>query len=579
MTAAMVTSAALPAQRDLRPRDAHRRSGDEGGHGAPRAAPGRRRVKPESTPWWAPSKATSTTSARTSSPRCGRARTSRSWTSARTSGLPASPRPRGARAHIVGLSALLTTTMVGMRDIVSATAAGRADPGNHRRRADRSAREIGADASLRMRPPAVAAAQPAPGLDVSAAWPVRPRELPGTATSRSTGRWVGGPLAPCRRAPPPTSPYRLFGQPPRPGRQPGADPAPGRQNPTGWQPPTSSSWRSTRTSILTSVGWANEYYQEAATTYTDEWGVGWRSTALRDPVSGRAGTPRWSCTRWRTTGPSTRSVPPDPAPPRALRGRRPGSSATSADEYWVVGVTVTTIWETAWALRGYAQLLMDFMADPSLADAILEIPYRYHLSRRRAPGPTMGVDMLWTGDDIGDADGDALLPRHVAPVPEAADGRAHRPGEGDRPRSALRRLPHGRGPSARSSPSSSRSAWTSSNPVQPACMDPAALARRVRRPTPLLGHASTSSGRSRSGRPTTCGPRCSTRLRTVGRDGGLILGPTHHVQLDTPMENFWLMVETIRGGPLPAAPRDLGREAVAGMRRHGGGLRAATELS
>ena len=34
-----------------------------------------------------------------------------------------------------------------------------------------------------------------------------------------------------------------------------------------------------------------------------------------------------------------------------------------------------------------------------------------------------------------------------------------------------------------------------------------------------------------------------------GKGGGLILGPTHHVQLDTPMENFWAMVETITGEP------------------------------
>jgi len=34
---------------------------------------------------------------------------------------------------------------------------------------------------------------------------------------------------------------------------------------------------------------------------------------------------------------------------------------------------------------------------------------------------------------------------------------------------------------------------------------------------------------------------------------GLILGPTHHVQLDTPMENFGAMVETIQGRTIPAA--------------------------
>jgi hypothetical protein len=32
----------------------------------------------------------------------------------------------------------------------------------------------------------------------------------------------------------------------------------------------------------------------------------------------------------------------------------------------------------------------------------------------------------------------------------------------------------------------------------------------------------------------------------------LVLGPTHHVQLDTPLENFWAMVQTITGTPYPS---------------------------
>ena len=34
--------------------------------------------------------------------------------------------------------------------------------------------------------------------------------------------------------------------------------------------------------------------------------------------------------------------------------------------------------------------------------------------------------------------------------------------------------------------------------------------------------------------------------RMLDQGGGLILGPTHHVQLDTPLENFWAMVDTIK---------------------------------
>jgi hypothetical protein len=38
-------------------------------------------------------------------------------------------------------------------------------------------------------------------------------------------------------------------------------------------------------------------------------------------------------------------------------------------------------------------------------------------------------------------------------------------------------------------------------------------------------------------------------MKTIGKNGGLILAPTHHVQLDTPLENFWAMVNTINETP------------------------------
>ena len=33
--------------------------------------------------------------------------------------------------------------------------------------------------------------------------------------------------------------------------------------------------------------------------------------------------------------------------------------------------------------------------------------------------------------------------------------------------------------------------------------------------------------------------------KSLGRNGGWICAPTHHVQLDTPMENFFTMLEAI----------------------------------
>ena len=51
------------------------------------------------------------------------------------------------------------------------------------------------------------------------------------------------------------------------------------------------------------------------------------------------------------------------------------------------------------------------------------------------------------------------------------------------------------------------------------------------------------------GTPQDVRDQVRLRLDTIGRGGGLILGPTHHVQLDTPLENFWAMVDTIRNTP------------------------------
>ncbi len=129
--------------------------------------------------------------------------------------------------------------------------------------------------------------------------------------------------------------------------------------------------------LLTSVGWANSYYQ-AGGTYTDEWGITWRSQPYTTPFG---------------TGYYTEMIGHPLADERALAGydcpdpSRPELYAEAErvvrdfkDEYWIVGVTVTTIFETAWALRGLDQMLVDFVSDPDLADRILEIPYRYHLA-------------------------------------------------------------------------------------------------------------------------------------------------------------------------------------------------------
>jgi uroporphyrinogen decarboxylase len=104
----------------------------------------------------------------------------------------------------------------------------------------------------------------------------------------------------------------------------------------------------------------------------------------------------------------TEYVPPDPYDPDIYRNCQIALNKFRHD-YYIVGATVTTIFEKAWALRGYDRLLIDFVEDPDLAEAILAIPYHYNLTIAREM-VKMGVDMIWTGDDVGTQHGMLISP-------------------------------------------------------------------------------------------------------------------------------------------------------------------------
>ncbi len=125
--------------------------------------------------------------------------------------------------------------------------------------------------------------------------------------------------------------------------------------------------------LLSSVGWANSYYQEDQ-EYIDEWGIGWKSVDYDTPF-GVGRYTEFSRHPLAEDSAIASYQPPDPDRPE-LYQEAEWVLKTFKDEYWIVGVTVTTIFECAWPLRGYEQLLTDFSLNPELADCILDFPYR-----------------------------------------------------------------------------------------------------------------------------------------------------------------------------------------------------------
>ena len=300
--------------------------------------------------------------------------------------------------------------------------------------------------------------------------------------------------------------------------------------------------------LLTSVGWANGYYANETYNpgqggYTDEWGITWKNT----PYSTRFGD-----------GFYTEMVGCPLADDAAIAGyRAPDPDRTSLyaesermirefkNEYWIVGATVTTIFETAWALRGYERLLVDFVTDPDLADAVLDIPFRYHLrAAERLVG--MGVDMIWIGDDVGAQNNMIMAPetwrRFLKPrMARFISGiKAINP--------ALKVAYHSDGWFYPIIEELIEVGVDVLNPIQTQSMDPVALKRDFGDRLCFWGSIDEQHTLP-FGTPADVKAEVAVRLETLGKGGGLILAPSQHVQLDTPVENFLAMVEAVKATP------------------------------
>ena len=295
--------------------------------------------------------------------------------------------------------------------------------------------------------------------------------------------------------------------------------------------------------LLTSVGWANSYYQSDE-AYSDEWGIGWDlfeyetkfgkgkyTEIVKNPLAEDSAIDSYQ--------------PPDPNRDE-LYDEAGRVIKDFKDEYWIVGVTVTTIWETAWALRGLEKMLMDLVLNPDLANRILDIPYQYHLTAAKRL-TQMGVDMIWIGDDVSTQKGMLISPDMWRQLfkPRMASFIA-----------ALKEINpevkvayHCDGNLYQIIPDLIEIGLDVLNPIQPACIDPAKIKQEFGDKLCFWGTIDEQHTLP-FGSAADVENEVKERLATIGKNGGLILGPTHHVQLDTPMENFRAMVNTIINSPL-----------------------------
>jgi uroporphyrinogen decarboxylase len=298
--------------------------------------------------------------------------------------------------------------------------------------------------------------------------------------------------------------------------------------------------------LLTSVGWVNGYYQpgyQTVDSYADEWGVIWKTVEYDTRYGKGKYTEPFGHPLAEDAALETYRTPDPHRPELYTEAER--VVRDFKDEYWIVGVTPTTIFESAWALRGFDSLLTDMAADPERAERILDLTYRYHLAVTQKLAQ-IGVDMIWLGDDIGIQNTMLMSPgmwrRYFKPRMAAliASLKTLNP--------ALKIAYHSDGVIYPIIPDLIEIGIDVLNPIQPASMDPIRLKREYGDRLCFWGSLDIQHTLP-YGKPEDVRAEVLARLATLGKGGGLIIGPTHNVQLDTPLENFWAMVKTIADTP------------------------------
>ncbi len=293
--------------------------------------------------------------------------------------------------------------------------------------------------------------------------------------------------------------------------------------------------------LLTGL-WDNSYFQKQkpGEEFIDEWGIRWiampYSTKFGDgiytemidhPLKKDEDIPGYK--------------PPDPnqqdlfhETERVIRTFKP--------EYWMVGVTVTTMFEKAWALRGFEQIMLDMLNSPETVDALLEIPFSYHLALAKK-FVEMGVDMIWLGDDVGGQHAMLIAPDQWRRFLKNRMAEFIHSLKSINP--DLKVAYHSDGYLYPIIPDLIEIGLDVLNPIQPGAMDPVRLKRDFGKRLCFWGGIDEQYTLP-FGSPDDVRKEVFDRVATLGKQGGLIIGPTHHVQLDTPMENFTAMVGAIQ---------------------------------
>ncbi len=291
--------------------------------------------------------------------------------------------------------------------------------------------------------------------------------------------------------------------------------------------------------LLLTYGMSTGYYRDTdSDTYVDEWGIKWKKI-YDDTINGKGYYTEIVEFPLADDSAIDSYIPPNPD--EENMGYADEIIKSYGKEKYICGIIDCSIFEAQKYLRGITQSLIDLVADKDLSHRIMDMSVEYHLQL----GYKLierGVDMLWLADDYGAEHTMIISPETFREMIKPKMG--YMIDELRKRDKNVKIAFHSDGYIEPIIDDLIDVGVDLLNPVQPESMDPAHIKKRYGDRIALWGTVSTQSTLPFKG-PKEVDEEVRERIRTCAPGGGLLLAPTHNIQLDVPFENIDAFYEAI----------------------------------
>ena len=192
------------------------------------------------------------------------------------------------------------------------------------------------------------------------------------------------------------------------------------------------------------------------------------------------------------------------------------------------------MYETAWQIRGYEQFLLDTIERPAWAECLLERLFQQNMIRAVAFAKA-GADMITTGDDVASQKALIFSPDTWRRLIHSRWAKVWRAIKEISPQTRI--WYHSDGNIAAIVPELVEAGLDILNPLQPECLDLDAIHKRFGNRLTFDGTIGTQSTMP-WGSPEDVRARVKEVIQKYGRDGGLIISPTHVLEPEVPLANI-----------------------------------------